>query len=163
MKEWFAGLEARERIMLLSGAVVLAVFLVYLLVWHPVHSGYERLKSSIAEQRTTAVWMQESAARVTLLRRAGHASGQGLGGRSLLAVTDSTARAGGLADSLKRVEPEGSNGVRVWLEDASFDSFIAWLALLSSNHGINPDSVSMEKSKTPGLVNVRLTLQAAQQ
>ena len=66
MKEWFAGLEARERIMLLSGAVVLAMFLVYLLVWHPVHSGYERLKSSIAEQRTTAVWMQESAARVTL-------------------------------------------------------------------------------------------------
>jgi type II secretory pathway component PulM len=50
----------------------------------------------------------------------------------------------------------------VWLEGASFDKFVTWLGLLSNNHGINPDSVSMERSDAAGQVNVRLTLQAAQ-
>jgi len=162
MKQWFDGLDSRERIMLLSGVVVLAMFLFYMLVWQPAHSGYDRLKNNIFEQRATAIWMQESAAKVNQLKGANQTSVQGLGGRSLLAVTDSTARAGGLAASLKRIEPEGSNGVRVWLEQASFDHFVTWLALLSDSHGINPDSVSMERSEAAGQVDVRLTLQAAQ-
>jgi general secretion pathway protein M len=162
MKQWFEGLEPRERIMLLSGVAVLAMFLFYVLVLQPVHSGYDRLKSNISGQRATAIWMQESAARVSQLKSANSGSSQGLGKRSLLAVTDSTARAGGLAASLKRIEPEGSSGVRVWLEGASFDRFITWLGILSSNHGINPDSVSMERNETAGQVNVRLTLRAAQ-
>ncbi|MGB5439973.1 MAG: type II secretion system protein M [Gammaproteobacteria bacterium] len=163
MKQWFEGLESRERLLVLAAVIVLSVLLLYVLVWQPAHSGYDRIKRSVTEQRATASWMQESAARVLQLKRASPAGDKGLGERSLLAVTDSTARAGGLADSLKRIEPEGSSGVRVWLEDASFDRFVSWLALLGSNHGINPDSVSMERSEAAGKVNVRLTLQAVQQ
>jgi general secretion pathway protein M len=162
MKQWFEALDSRERIMLFSGVVVLSVFLFYVLVWQPIHSGYDRLKGTISEQRTTALWMQEGAAKVKQLKGAGSNTSQGLGGRSLLAVTDSTARAGGLAAAMKRIEPEGSNGVRVWLEGVSFDLLVTWLGLLSNNHGINPDSVSMERSEAAGQVNVRLTLQAAQ-
>ena len=162
MKQWFEGLESRERIMLFSGVIVLSVFLIYVLVWPPAHSGYDRLKINISEQRTTALWMQEGAAKVKQLKGAGSIAGKGLGGRSLLAVTDSTARAGGLAAYMKRIEPEGRNGVRVWFEGVSFDQFVTWLGMLSNNHGINPDSVSMERSGAAGQVNVRLTLQAAQ-
>jgi len=43
MKQWFEGLESRERIMLFAGVIVLAVFLFYGLVWQPFHSGYDRL------------------------------------------------------------------------------------------------------------------------
>ena len=162
MKQWFEGLESRERIMLFAGVIVLAVFLFYGLVWQPFHSGYERLQSTISEQRATALWIQEGAAKVRQLKGAGGMASQGLGGRSLLAVTDSTARAGGLAAAMKRIEPEGRNGVRVWLEGASFDRFVSWLGLLSSKYRINPDSVSMEKGDATGQVNVRLTLQAVQ-
>lgn len=162
MKQWFAGLEPRERILVLSAGIVLAMLLFYALLWQPAHSGYDRIKRTIAEQRATASWMRESAARVAQLKGTNPATGRGLGNRSLLAVTDSTARAGGLAESLKRIEPEGSDGVRVWLEGASFDRFVSWLALLGNNHGINPESVSMERADAPGQVNVRLTLQAMQ-
>ncbi len=162
MKQWYQGLESRERIMFFSAVIALSVFLFYVLVWQPAHSGYDRLQNTISEQRATALWIREGAAKVNQLKAAGGNASQGLGGRSLLAVTDSTARAGGLAAAMKRIEPEGRNGVRVWLEGASFDRFVTWLGLLSNNHGINPDSVSMEKSDAPGQVNVRLTLQAAQ-
>jgi general secretion pathway protein M len=160
MREWFEGLESRERLLVMAGAALLAVFLVIVLVWLPVRSGYNNLKASVAEQRDTAAWMQRSAQQLAGLKRSGGAAAAGLGGRSLLAVTDSTARAGGLGAELKRVEPEGRDSVRVWLDGASFDVLVKWLATLNSTHGILVDNATLERTESAGRVNARLTLQA---
>jgi general secretion pathway protein M len=160
MKQWLEGLEPRERLLYAAAAIVAGLFLVFVLIWKPIHSGYELLGNNVTEQRETLVWMQQSAHKVSQLRGGGGPA-KGLGGRSLLAVTDSTARAGGLGPALKRVEPEGSSGVRVWLDGASFDELIKWLGTLSTSHGIDADSVTMERNDAAGRVNARLTLQAA--
>lgn len=160
MKEWFDELESRERLLVISGAVALVIFLVYVLVLQPLRSSYHDLKENVSVQRETAQWMQQGAHQVQQLRRAGGATSKGLGGRSLLAVADSTARAGGLGPFLKRVEPEGKNGVRVWLEGASFDDLVKWLGILSTSHGVDVDNASLERSESAGRVNARLTLQA---
>ena len=90
------------------------------------------------------------------------AAAQGMAGRSLLSVTDGSARTAGLGDALKRVEPDGSTGVRVWLEGAPFDSVIGWLRVMSSSYGVDVDSASIERTATAGRVNARLSLQAPQ-
>jgi type II secretory pathway component PulM len=87
--------------MLAVGAVVLLLLLVYVLVLAPIRSAYQSLQSGVADQRETVVWMQGSAQTIQRLRSSGGSDSQGLGGRSLLAVTDSTARAGGLGAALK--------------------------------------------------------------
>lgn len=161
MKEWLDNLESRERMMLAGGGVLLLLLVLYALVLAPFRAGYHALQESVIEQRTTAVWMQESAQTIQRLGSRGGAATQGLGGRSLLAVTDSTARAGGLGPALKRVEPEGANSVRVWLDGASFDVLIKWLVTLSTQHGVDAGSVTLERSEAAGLVNARLTLEAA--
>ena len=160
MKAWLDSLDARERMMLAAGTALLAVFLIYILVWSPVHSGYNALKNTVEEQRSTAVWMRESAQTLASLKRSSGNRARGLGGRSLLSVADSTARAGGLGEALKRVEPEGSDSVRVWLDGASFDVLVKWLGTLSTLHGVNAQTVTMERSESKGRVNARLTLQA---
>jgi len=160
MKDWLDKLEPKERMMLVVGGGVLLLLLVYALVLAPLRSGYQALKLGVAEQRDTVVWMQGSAQTIERLRRSSGAAAQGLGGRSLLAVTDSTARAGGLGAALRRVEPEGSSSVRVWLDGASFDVLIKWLGTLSTRHGVDANSVSLERSETAGLINARLTLEA---
>ena len=147
--------------MLAAGAVLLALLLFYTLVLAPLSSGYNSLKQSVGEQQATVAWMQESAQTIKRLKGSGGGAVQGLGGRSLLAVTDSTARAGSLGPALKRVEPEGSNSVRVWLEGAPFDVFIKWLATLSNQHGVVASSVTLERIEAVGQVNARLTLEAA--
>ena len=43
MKEWLAGLEPRERIMVYVAAVVVMLLLVYLLLLRPFHVGHDRL------------------------------------------------------------------------------------------------------------------------
>jgi general secretion pathway protein M len=144
----------------MAGSALLVLFLVFVLVWLPVRSGYNNLKASVAEQRDTAAWMQRSAQRLAELKRSGGTVTAGLGGRSLLAVTDSTARAGGLGTELKRVEPEGRDSVRVWLDGASFDVLLKWLATLNSTHGILVDNATLERTESAGRVDARLTLQA---
>jgi len=160
MREWLESLEARERMLVMGGSALLVVFLLLVLVWLPVRAGYSNLKASVAEQRETAAWMQRSAQQLAGLKRSGGTDSAGLGGRSLLAVTDSTARAGGLGAELKRVEPEGRDSVRVWLDGAAFDVLVKWLATLSSTHGIQVDSATFERSDVAGRVDARLTLQA---
>lgn len=160
MKDWLETLESRERMMLAAGAVLLVLLLLYVLVWAPFSSGYRSLKENVSGQRDTVVWMQESAQKIRQLKSRSGAASKGLGGRSLLAVTDSTARAGGLGAALKRVEPEGGNSVRVWLEGAPFDILVKWLGTLSMRHGVDADTVTLERSAAAGLVNARLTLQA---
>ena len=161
MRAWLENLESRERLLLIAGVALLALLLFYALVLAPLRSGYHALQESVSDQRATAVWMQESAQAIQRLRSSSGAAPKGLGGRSLLAVTDSTARAGGLGTALKRVEPEGGNSVRVWLEGAPFDVLIKWLGTLSTQHGVDADTATLERSEAAGRVNARLTLEAA--
>ena len=160
MKDWLLNLEPRERMMLAAGVLLLTLLLLYVLVWAPVRSAYHGLQESVSEQHETIRWMQGSAQTIQRLRSSSGAVAKGLGGRSLLSVTDSTARAGGLGPALKRVEPEGSNSVRVWLEGASFDVLIKWLGTLSTRHGVDANSVSLERNEAAGLVDARLTLES---
>ena len=160
MRAWFDSLETRERMMLAAGSALLVLFLLYVLVWSPVHSGYDALRNTVEEQRTTAAWMQESAQTLATLKRGSGRAAQGLGGKSLLSVADSTARAHGLGPALKRVEPEGSDSVRVWLDGASFDVLVKWLGALSTLHGVGAESATVERGAATGRVNARLTLQA---
>lgn len=161
MKAWLENLDPRERLMVAAGAALLVLFLLYILVWSPLHSGYDSMRTTVEEQRATALWMQQSAQTLKGLKRSGGRSRQGLGGRSLLSVADSTARAGGLGPALKRVEPEGGDSVRVWLDGAPFDVLVKWLGTLSTIHGVNAETVTMERSDAAGRVNARLTLQAS--
>lgn len=160
MRAWLESLAPRERLMVIAAAAAVLLLLVYSLVWSPLRGGYLELRDSVAGQRDTAVWMQESAQTLARLRQSG-AGSKGLGGQSLLALADSTARAGGLASALKRVEPEGAASVRVWLDGASFDQVIQWLNGLADRYGVNADTVSLERvADAAGRVNARLTLQA---
>ena len=161
MKAWLENLDPRERMMVAAGGALFVLFLLYIMVWSPLHSGYDTMKETVEEQRATALWMQQSAQTLKGLKGSAGSTAQGRGGRSLLSVADSTARAGGLGPALKRVEPEGSDSVRVWLEGAPFDVLVKWLGTLSTIHGVNAETVTMERSDATGRVNARLTLQAS--
>lgn len=160
MKAWLAGLEPRERMLVLAAMGALVLLLVYALLLQPFYSKHSKLRNSVAEQHQTLQWMQQNAATVRQLQGSGQAASTGLAGRSLLSVADASARSAGLGPALKRVEPEGSSGVRVWLDGAAFDSVIGWLDSMGRQYGVDIESVSFEQSGASGRVNVRLTLQA---
>jgi general secretion pathway protein M len=156
MKDWFLGLEQRERLMVAGGAAILLLLLLYSLIWEPLAGGYANLKHSVEEQEETLVWMRQAAQQVQSLKRSSPAA-QGLGGRSLLAVVDQSARSGGLGSSIKRIEPDGSKGVKVWLEGVAFDDMIVWLGQLTRTYRVETSSITIEP-QGGGRVNVRISL-----
>ncbi|HFD80153.1 MAG TPA: type II secretion system protein M [Gammaproteobacteria bacterium] len=159
MKDWFLGLEVRERRLVAAAAAVLLVLLLYLVIWEPVASRYQALQQSVAQQKRTLAWMQQAARQVQALRASAGPAGRGLAGRSLMAVVDQSMRAGGLGDSIKRIEPDGSRGVKVWLENVPFDPMILWLGKLTRSYHVETSIITLEPTGN-GRVNARLTLLA---
>ena len=157
--EYWQGLQPRERTMLLFGGLALLIALVYFLVWQPIMSARTEIKQEVQQKLALLHWINDASSEAKSLRGT---TGQGgktkdPGGKSLLSLVDQTAKQQGLGSVMKRVEPDGKQ-VRVWFEAASFDQLVVWLEKLSSENGVYPDSMTVERSRAAGLVDARLRL-----
>lgn len=161
IKDWLAGLEPRERQLVLAGALVLGLLLVYGLLVAPLLSAYQARAARVEQQRAELVWMQQTAARIQQLQAGGGARAGGLGDRSLLAVVDGSAREAGLGGALRRVRPEGSDAVRVWFEGVPFDGLVEWLGRLEQEFRVQVKLITLERQPEAGRVHAQLTLEAA--
>ncbi len=157
MKEWYAGLQPRERLMVMAGAIALALLLFYATIWDPLTSGARAKADAVSEQQKLLSWMQQAAEDVKRLRPASaQAVAQLPAGQSLLGVIDQTAKSAGLGAALKRVKPEGENKVGVWMEDAAFDDVVRWLETLHRSFGVEVDNITVDKKNVTGKVDARI-------
>ncbi len=157
MKNWFLGLDAKERKIVLVIAALVTLLFLYGFIWKPLVSDYRSLKSGVAQQQETLSWMRGAAQKIQQLKRSSAGANGGLRGRSLLAVVDQLARSGGLGDSIKRIEPDGKKAVKVWMDGVAFDPMMTWLGQLSNSYQVQPKAISIEQADR-GRVNVRITL-----
>jgi general secretion pathway protein M len=158
MKQLIANLSDRERVLLSAGGGGAMIVLLFLIAWHPFSRHVDQLRDNVAAQRELHAWMQQAAMEVKQLR--GSAPARNSAGQSLLSAADSTARQHGLAGAMKRVEPEGTDKVRIRLEQAGFDDMTRWLELLVREHGVHIESITIDGRNQTGTVDARLTLQA---
>lgn len=159
IRSWWEGLQARERGVLAIGAVVLAAMLGWASLWYPLSHARAELAARVARQQDDLVWMRQALAEVKALRAQGAHARADRQGKSLLALADVSARGAGLTGALKRVEPAGSDSVRVNLEIADFDVLVNWLDALARDYGVQATDFSADKTEGLGLVNARVTLQ----
>jgi general secretion pathway protein M len=159
VKDWWANLAERERLLVAAAGAVLALALFYLLAWEPLFKARAELEQAVAAQRNTLRWMQEAAVEVRALKRAsGPAALQGRN-RSLLSVLDQTATQAGIRDHIERMEPEGQNGVKLWLDDVPFDPLVRWMERLERHYGVHVKRASITPADETGRVDARLTLE----
>ncbi len=157
--EWWNAQSARDQRILKFGAVAVAGVLLWAFAWHPL--GVERdLRSERLDQaRRELAFVRGSAAEIARLRTAGTQTRADRQGKSLLALADASARAGGLDGVLKRIEPVGPRSVRAGFEFAAFDSLMDWIEALAREHGVQVSDFSADRIDTTGLVNARVTLE----
>lgn len=161
IRAWWTNLAPREQSAVAAGAIVVALMLGWALVWHPLATKRNELRETVDAQRRDLAYVRVAAAEVERLRAAGTHSRADRQGRSLLALADATARAGGLEAALRRVEPVGATSVRVSFEFARFDALIDWIESLTRDYGIEATDFSADRADGVGLVNARVTLQDA--
>lgn len=155
---WWQGREPRERRVLAIGAIVVAVMLIWALLWKPLQDsrsalveGNARLAADLAGMRAAATRLQGTAAPADAARARA--------GQSLLALADAGVREIGLGGSLKRIEPDGERRVRLRLEAVPFDPLAGWLQRLDREHGIVVAELAANATEYVGQVDVQLVLE----
>lgn len=161
MKEFWENLNTRERLLVGAACIIMLCGLFYLVAVRPLLLSFERYRIEVPRKRVELAFMQDAAQKVGQLKATGRDNVVSAGSGSFLAAIDQAARQVNLGESLKRVEPDEQNVVRVWLEDASFADVVLWLHTLNSRHGVTVVSFSAERRNRNGLVNVRVALKGA--
>ena len=160
MKDWFLSLTQRERTLVQVAVSVAVMFLLYLLIFDPISTSYSKNKKNVAAATETLEWMKTAAQEVKQLSGGRNLSARPQGKQQVLSLVDLSARKAGLSTVMKRVQPEGDSGVRVWFENAAFDELIKWLATIESDHGLSVNEINVEQTESTGLVNVRVFLES---
>lgn len=160
MREFWFGLRARERMMLVGGACVALAILAYVYIWQPWRAELVHLRDGLPAKLETLNWMQHQAelAKPLLAQRAGAApsSTQTL---PVLTVIEQTANRVKLRTAIRRMQPGTENDVKVWLSEASFDVWVRWVELLKQN-GIEVTSVVINRADK-NQVSIRVVFQRA--
>lgn len=157
MRDWLSGLDARDRGLAVAAGLLAVVLVALLFVWMPLNERRDALAARVESQSQTLAWMEQARQRVLDARRRAGGTGAERDGRSLLALIDATAREHELAERLRRAEPAGDDGVRVWFEDVRFAGLAAWMETLGRNYGMDFSGFSIDRAGN-GRVNARLTV-----
>lgn len=156
MKQWWQGLQARERILVGIAAATLALVLLFMGVLKPLAAERERLRASLAALEQTVADAQPQVAAI-LAARTGAAAPLAAG-PSLFAIADGTARDAGLKNALKSLTPLDEKRVKVDMEMADFDTLVSWIERLDSEHGVDVVEWSVNRELVPGVVSTRMIL-----
>ena len=162
MRSWWLTLNARERFLLIAGSVIVLLLLGYVLLWQPLQRQVADLQQQVEFQRDQLQWMQQAAAEIKRLQMRGNSralASQRATNLSLSTLIDQSAQQAGLAQALKRVEPQQNGNLNVRLEAVEFDGLLRWLHGLYQQHGVVIVNAVLNRQTVSGQVNVRLILQ----
>jgi general secretion pathway protein M len=152
---WYSGLQAREQRMVAFGGVALALLILFGGILLPLQTAVSTAEARNETKRQDLAWMRANAAEI-------RAAGGQLpvdSGEPPVVLVDRVGRAAGLTDALRGTQPNGS-GVRVQLEGAPFDVVVTWLATLDQRYGLSIESITVDRTVKPGLINASITFQA---
>lgn len=156
MMAWWQAREPRERLALSLALLVVGATALYSLLWRPLNDELVRQQRRVEVQRETLHWMQQAAQQVKALQARPQTGRPG--NRSLLSEVERAAAQTGLKGSLKQLNPEGRNKLRVTVQDANFDDLIRWLGRLQ-NVGVTASSLTLSRIDDGPKVQARLLLE----
>lgn len=160
MKDWFAALAPRERLLVATAAASVIFAVLWFALWVPLVEGHRAALDRVD------TW-QRSLSALRPMRGQVQAANSGVPAaagqnQSLVVIVDNSLRQRGLTGSLQRSQPTPSgDGIRVEFENAAFDDLMLWLGDLHRQYGLDVESgnFSVASGDTPGRVNSSVTLQ----
>ena len=152
--EFWAARDARERIMLAAGAVVVGLALIYLTLIDPALSGRAQTNKNLPLLRQQVAQMQAMAIEATALPSPS-ANSQTTLSRELILATMT-----GKGLPIQTVTVSGDQ-VTVQLATASFAATMAWLDEIQKSARLAVVEANIVALDQPDMVNAKLTLRQA--
>lgn len=162
IRDYFRQLSPRERYLVIVTAFIVLVTLFYFTLWQPMHKGIAQKRDHLKLQKTQLHSMQEQAQELRSAQRStGKAPQRITSSSSLLSVIDRTAKQGQLKSTLQKAQPDGDDGVRLWMVNITFDQLIRWLDKLEREYGIYVSDIAIERNELSGRVDSRILLRVS--
>lgn len=151
------ALNSREKRLVSGGLVVLAIVVIYYLLWAPLQSGIAQRQAALEAQQSLLDWTRQATG--SYLARRDSVKGQALSGTAGSAASGSiTQRITDYASSnnitVTRMQPQ-SNGLLVVIDQVGFSELLTMLESLQANSGLRVESLDIAEGPANGVVRVR--------
>jgi general secretion pathway protein M len=156
IRKLWQSLNSRERAVVTAGVLVSAIVILYVLVWEPWQKELKRLRDDIPDQRATLAWMQVQLAELGPLLKQDTANGAAQSA-PLPTILENTARATGMRDQIRQMQPGENQEVRIWLQEVYFDNWLKWVEVLKRQR-VAISAVTVNKSQEADKVNIRMSV-----
>ncbi len=153
---WFAQFNQREQLSLLALALVVGLYLLYMVVWNPLAGKREELREQNTRVAESLQRVDAMVSELLYLRETG--GGERRPRRNLTALVNQSTGKAGL--QVSRLQPNSRGEIQVRLENASFDSVLAWLHEVETGLGLLVREVSVTTAGSAGRINA--TVRVAQ-
>jgi general secretion pathway protein M len=148
MKNWWQQLNLREQKLVASMSVVIAIFILYSVIWQPINNNLSKTKKKLERQQQLLIWVEENTARY----KQASITGQKSSNASLTSIVNRTANQQKI--SIARMQPQ-SKDLQVWIDEVSFSDLLQWLALLSNREGLQVKNIDISNTEKSGVVRIR--------
>jgi general secretion pathway protein M len=156
LRAWYASLEPREQRVVGIGGGVLALMILVGAILLPLESAVSSSVKGIETRREDLAWMRTNAPEVQALGSQLPADT----GEAPVVLVDRVGREAGLASALRGTQPGSTGGVRVQVEGAPFDAMVTWLDTLDRRYGLAIESITVDRTPAPGMVNASISFTA---
>jgi general secretion pathway protein M len=153
LKNWYASLQQREQRVVAIGAIALGLLILIGGILMPLQSAVSNAVKGTDTRREDLAWMRANAAEV----RSFGAQLPADTGEAPVVLVDRVGREAGLASALRGTQPNATGGVRVQLEAAPFDTMVTWLDTLDRRYGLAIESITVDRTPVPGMVNASIS------
>lgn len=147
------GLNARERVLIFGGGVVVACLALWIYVWQPLVAERAAQEDRIARY-LAVIQLAQTADTLSIPATQATAPELPLASRITQSARDANIE-------LARLDPDGPR-LRVTVANADYADLIGWIAVLENDAQAIAVSAEMARQIEPGHVSLRLMLENAQ-
>lgn len=150
MKEWWQNLALREKQILALGGFVVALFVLYEIIWSPFTNKIDNMRASVADNQKLLAWMQNADEIMQSLTKSAKTKSQQTG--SLLGLMQSEINKSPLGRHVTQLRQSENDSVQMNLQKVNFDQMISFITDLSNRYGLVTSQITVTPTQTPGEV-----------
>lgn len=159
MKRWWSERTSRERVLIFTSALLIAMFVLYQGGVTPLRAFYNAAQQSHVEAQDYLADVEAAARGVHNLK----AAAQGrvpLDDGGLRTAAAIVAKEVGI--SITRLQPLNDGAAEFWLDDVPAPQVYRWLSILNERHGIVITKADLRRSGENGAVRVQVAMTVSQ-
>jgi len=150
--QFWSNLSSRERTILSVVVPLSIVVFGYLYYWQPARQSLDQLRVEVPQKAADLAWVKHELDSASEWLSAGST---GVSSGPILTIIENRAIQAGIKHAIQRVQPTGTDNVRIWFKEVLADQWLAFVKLLL-NDGVIVDSATLTRGEK-GNIDARVT------